>query len=332
MKTTWTRRAVALVAMSAAAAGCVAPRAAVAQAYPAKTVRVVVGVPPGGLQDQLARAIAADLGKLWNQSVIVENRPGAGGIPAAESVARSAPDGHTVLQTDNITYLTNEFLRTAKLPYDLEKDFAPAIVLVAANNILVASPKLPANTLQELLALARARPGSLNYGSFGTGSIAHIDMEALALQAGVKVTHVPYKGGAPLLQALMADEVHFAMTGMTAAIPLIKQGRVKALAYGGEKRSALFPGLPTLSEAGLARFTSSAWFCWVVPSGTPPAVIGRIAADTGRVISAPAFREKHIDAAGHELVNADGAKLAEMLAADKKQFAQRVQPLNLKLD
>lgn len=308
------------------------PHTSLAQAYPAKPVRVVIQVPPGGLQDQLARGIAADLGKLWNQSVLVENRPGAGGIPAAENVARSAPDGYSILQTDNITYLTNEFLRTAKLPYDLAKDFAPVIVLVAANNILVASSKLQANSLQEVLNQARSKPGAFNYGSFGIGSISHIDMEALAAQAGARMTHVPYKGGAPLLQALAADEVHVAMTGMTAAIPLIRQGRIKALAYGGDKRSPLFPDLPTLSEAGFKGFTSSAWFCWVVPAGTPQAIIKRIATDTGRVISAPAFKEKFIDAAGHELVNAHGPKLTEMLTADRQQFAARVKPLNLKLD
>jgi tripartite-type tricarboxylate transporter receptor subunit TctC len=312
--------------------GLVASAASFAQAYPSKPVRVVVGVPPGGLQDQLARGIAADLTKIWGQSVIVENRPGAGGIPAAESVARSAADGYTILQTDNATYLANEFLRTGKLPYELEKDFTPVIVTIAANNILLASAKLPANNVKELIALAKAKPGALNYGSFGVGSIAHIDMEALAAQVGMKVTHIPYKGGAPLMQALAANEVDFSWAGMTAAIPLIKQGRIKALAVGGETRSALFPDVPTISEAGVPGFISSAWFCWLVPAGTPQAVVDRIAGDTGKVISTPEFRAKYIDAAGHELVNVQGSKLAGMLAADKKQFAARVKPLSLKLD
>jgi tripartite-type tricarboxylate transporter receptor subunit TctC len=321
-----------IAALAVALGAFVMPAASRAQDYPAKTVRVVVGVPPGGLQDQLARGITTGLAKTWGESVIVENRPGAGGIPAAESVARSTADGYTILQTDNATYLANEFLRTAKLPYDLEKDFTPVIVTVAANNILLASNRLPASTVKELIALARAKPGVLNYGSFGIGSIAHVDMEALAHQAGIKVTHVPYKGGAPLMQALLANEVDFSWAGMTAAIPLIRQGRIKALAVGGTSRSPLFPDVPTVSEAGVPGFTSSAWFCWLVPSGTPQAVVRKIAQDTGKVISAPEFRAKFVDAAGHELINAQGSKLAAMLASDKKQYAARVKPLGLKLD
>jgi tripartite-type tricarboxylate transporter receptor subunit TctC len=303
-----------------------------AQSYPAKPVRVVVQTPPGGLQDGLARAIAQDLAKLWSQAVVVENRPGAGGIAAAESVARAAPDGHTLLQTDNISFLTNEFLRTAKLPYVLEKDFEPVSILVSAKNIAVGSPKLPATSMQQLVALAKQKPGQLNYGSFGIGSIVHIDVEALANDAGVKFNHVPYKGGAPLVQAVLANEIDFAMMGMTAAIPLIRQGRIKALAYGGLTRSPLFPDLPTLSESGFKGFDSGAWFCWLVPAGTPRAIVDRIAADAGRVISAPEFREKNVNGVGHELVNAHGSKMWEMLANDRKVFAARVKPLNLKLD
>jgi tripartite-type tricarboxylate transporter receptor subunit TctC len=303
-----------------------------AQTFPSKTVRVVVQVPPGGLQDSLARAIAQDLAKSWNQPVVVDNRPGAGGIAAAEFVARSAPDGYTLLQTDNISFLTNEFLRTAKLPYDLEKDFAPVSVLVSAKNIVVGAPKLAATNMQQLVALAKQKPGALNYGSFGIGSIVHIDVEALAKDAGVRFNHVPYKGGAPLVQAVLADEIDFAMMGMTAAIPLIRQGRIKALAYGGLSRSSLFPDLPTLSESGFKGFDSGAWFCWLVPVGTPRAVAERIAVDAGRVISAPEFRERNVTGVGHELVNAQGAKLWEMLAEDRKVFAARVKPLNLKLD
>ncbi len=305
---------------------------ALAQTYPAKPVRVIFGVTAGGLQDQLARGIVVDLAALWNQPVIIENRAGSSGIAAAETVARAAPDGYTILQTGNFNFLVNTFLRATPLPYDLEKDFTPAAVLVAANSILVASPRLQAENVRELIALARAKPGLLNYGSFGIGSSAHIDMEAFVTQAGIQVAHVPYKGGAPVLQALMTDEVQLSMTGLTAAIPLIKQGRIKALAYGGERRSAQFPDLPTVSEAGLAGYTSTSWWCWLTPAGTPPAIVNKIAADTARVLAAPAFREKFIDAAGHELVAGSGDKLKAMLAEDKKVFAARIKPLNLKLE
>jgi tripartite-type tricarboxylate transporter receptor subunit TctC len=309
-----------------------AAQTALAQQFPAKPVRVVIQVPPGGLQDQLARAFGQELGRMWNQAVIIDNRPGAGGIAAAEFVARSPADGHILLQTDNISFLTNEFLRTQKLPYDLEKDFAAVTVLVSAKNIVVGSPGLQASNMQQLVALAKQNPGKLNYGSFGIGSIVHIDTEALGAEAGVRFNHIPYKGGAPLVQAVLANEVDFAMMGMTAAIPLIRSGKIKALAYGGLQRSAVFPDLPTLSESGFKGFDSGAWFCWLVPAGTPRAVIEKIGGDAGRVMAIPEFREKFISGVGHEVVNAQGAKLWEMLAADRKVFAARVKPLNLKLD
>ena len=164
--------------------------AALAQNYPVKPVRVLLGVSAGGLQDQLARGIVADLGALWKQPVIVENRAGSSGIAAAEAVFAAAPDGYTLLQTGNFNFLVNEFVRATPLPYNLEKNFVPVSVLVAANSILVASPRLPVNNLRQLIALAKAKPGSLNYGSFGIGSSAHIDMEGVLAEAGIKAAHV----------------------------------------------------------------------------------------------------------------------------------------------
>lgn len=305
---------------------------ALAQAFPVKPVRVVLRVAPGGLQDSLARAIAVDLTKFLGQPVIIENRPSAGGIAAAEFVARSAADGYTIMQSDNIGFLVNEFVRTERLPYELEKDFAPVIVLASAKNMAVGAPKLPASTMQQLVALAKQKPEAINYGSSGVGSSFHIDAEGLSAEAGIRMNHVPYKGGAPLLQALLANEIDFSLVGMTAAIPLIRQGRIKALAYGGLQRSALFPDVPTLSESGFKGFDSSAWFWWLVPAATPRSVIDRIASDTGRVLTAPEFRERHITSVGHELVNAPGAKAWEMFADGRKAFAARVKPLNLKVD
>jgi tripartite-type tricarboxylate transporter receptor subunit TctC len=305
---------------------------ALAQAFPAKPVRIILRVAPGGLQDSLARAAAADLSKALGQPVLVEHRPSAGGIAAAELVARSAPDGYTLMQSDNIGFLVNEFLRTEKLPYVLEKDFAAVIGLVSAKNMAIASPKFPGSGMRDLVAIAKQKPGALNYASSGIGSIFHIDAEALAAEAGISMNHVPYKGGAPILQAMMAGEIDFSLIGMTAAIPLIRAGKIKALAYGGLQRSALFPDVPTLSESGFKSFDSGAWFWWLAPSATPRAVIDRLAAETGKVISAPEFRERHVAGVGHELLNVHGTKAMEMYAADKRTFAARVKPLNLKID
>lgn len=302
-----------------------------AQDYPVRTVRLVVQVPPGGLQDTIARAAAQELAKLWGQAVIVENRPSAGGIAAAESVARSAADGYTILQTGTSTIFANEFLRKS-LPYDSDKDFAPVVVLIASNNILVASPKLPVSNVRDLIALARSRPGELNYGSLGIGHGTHIDMENFLREANIRATHIPYKGGAQALQATASGEVAFAITGITAAIPLVRQGRIKGLAYAGLQRSELFPDMQTMVEAGFPGFESGGSFGWFVPAATPRPIIDRIAADTGRVISVPAFKEKFITAGGHELVNAPPAAFAELLVRQRKAFADKIKPLNLRIE
>ena len=299
-----------------------------AQEFPTKAVRIVVPFVQGGLHDQLAR----DLGKLWNQSVLVDNRPGAGGIPAAQNVFQSPADGYSIFQTGNMAFLIDRFVRTVKLPYDLERDFAPVIVLASTYDLLAASPNLPVKNLQELIALARSKPGALNFGSFGVGSSSHINGEGLAVAAGYKGTHVPYKGGGPLLQALMTNEISFAIVPLSASLPLVRAGKLKAVAYGGPQRTPLLPDVPTISESGVKGYTVGSWFAWLVPAATPKAVVARIANDTGRVIVTPAFRDKYLTPFGLEPVNAHGSKMWEMLEADKKAFVPRVKPLNLKID
>ncbi len=302
-----------------------------AQDYPVKNVRLVVEVPPGGLQDTIARATAQELSMLWGHAMIVENRPSAGGIAAAESVSHAAPDGHTLMQTGGSTILANEFLRK-NLPFDWNRDFMPVTILIGSNNILVGSPKFPANTLQEIIALARAKPGSLNYGSLGIGHATHVDVEWILRESGVQVTHVPYKGGAQALQSLASGEIAFAITGITAAIPMVKGGRLKGIAYAGLKRSELFPDMPTVVEAGFPGFESGSWFGWFAPSGTPRSTIERIAADVKRVISVPAFKEKFITAGGHELMATPSVEFAPIMERQRKAFAAKIKPLNLKME
>ena len=308
---------------------CVVPLHA--QDFPQRTVRIIVQVPPGGLQDTIARATAQELSTLWGQPVIVENRPSAGGVVAAEGVARAAPDGHTILQTGGSTIYTNEILRK-DLTYDSNRDFAPVTILIASNNILVASPKLAANSLQEIIALARAKPGVLNYGSLGIGHGTHIDMELILREANIKVEHVPYKGGAQALQSLAGGEIAFAITGITAAIPMVRQGRIKGIGYAGLKRSELFPDMPTVAEAGFPGFESGGWFGWFAPAGTPRAAIDRITADVKRVLSVPSFKEKFITAGGHELMATPSAEIGPIMDRQRKAFAAKLKPLNLKLE
>lgn len=301
-----------------------------AQDFPQRTVRIAVQVPPGGLQDTIARATAQELSTLWGHAVIVENRPSAGGVVAAEGVARAAPDGHTILQTGGSTIYANEMLRK-DLPYDA-KDFAPVTILIGSNNILAASPKLPANTLQEIIALARAKPGALNYGSLGIGHATHVDVEWILRESGIKVEHVPYKGGAQALQSVASGEIAFAITGITAAIPMVRQGRIKGIGYAGLKRSELFPDMPTVAEAGFPGFESGSWFGWFVPAATSKVVIERIAADVRKVISVPAFKEKFITAGGHELMATPPGEFGPIMERQRKAFAAKIKPLNLKLE
>lgn len=337
MKTGRFLRQVVNILMAAAMAVCAhpalaqAPAASPAEGFPSKPVRLVVPVPAGGLQDTLARAVAQGVARIWGQAIVVENRAGASGIIAAEFVAKSAPDGYTLMMTDNVSLMTNQFLRS-NLPYDLARDFAPIIALTQTSNILVARPEFPARTVQELVALARTKPAELTYGSFGLGSSPHVDTEAFSALAGIKLTHVPYKGGVAILQGLMSGQLSFSLMGMTAAIPLIKQDRIRALAYGGLRRSPVFPDVPTLSESGFKGFESSAWFGWLAPSATPVAIIDRIAADAGRVISTPEFRDKYALAAGHEVLNLPPAATADLLAADREKYAARLKALNFKLE
>ncbi len=319
-----------LALRAAVLASCLVACSVIAQGYPVKPVRIVLPVPPGGLQDSLARAMAPELTRRWGQPVLVENRAGANGIISADAVAKAPPDGH-MLWMGTMVQLSNDLLNR-KVPFDSVKDLVPVIGLVEAGSILVSSLQHPARNLQDLIAAARAKPGEINYGSFGIGSLPHIDTEALGTQAGVRFTHIPYKGGAEILQGILGEQVTFAIMGITATIPLIRQGRIRAIAYGGAKRSSTFPDVPTISEAGIKGFTSRGWFGWFAPAGTPRAAIDKIAADAGQVISAPEFRDKFIHAAGLEVLNLAPGPLAELLQADRASYAARLKALNIKLE
>ena len=302
--------------------------AVVAQTYPSKPVRIIIGLPPGGTPDMLARGVAQELTKTWGQPVIVENRVSVGDIVAATAVAKSVPDGYTILLSPSTTMNTSQFLRR-NLPYDPVKDFLPVVGLAQTQAYLVASNKLPANTLQELVALARARPGALNYGSWGIGSAAHLDAEALAKAAGVRFTHVPYKGAAAFTNALVAGEIDFVF-GSPATVPLVKQGRLKAFAYTGRERSRLLPDVPTLAETGYD-FESVGMFTLYVPMATPKTVVDKIAQDANQARGTAAF-QKIIAANGMEEFPLHGNALIARLQQSRERFADRIKGLDIKLD
>jgi tripartite-type tricarboxylate transporter receptor subunit TctC len=293
-------------------------------------VKLVIPVPPGGVQDLLARGIGQELSALWGQSVITENRPGAGGVSAADAVAKAAPDGYMIFMADEVP-LTITPLLMSRLPYDPLNDFTPVVALVQSSHVLVVATGAPYGSVKELLAAARSRPGALNYGTFGAGSTGHLNTEELAALAGIKVTHVPYKGGADVLRALVAGDIQFAITGLTPAQPLLKQGRLKAIAYTGARRLVSLPDVPTMAEAGVPGFQTRSWFGWMVPAGTPRPVVERIAADAGRVIATNEFRDKYLAPAGVEVLNLGPDQFPSLLAETRAKYQAQVRRLDFKV-
>ncbi len=296
---------------------------ALAQTYPSKPIRIVVPYPAGGGIDIMSRLIAQRLAQRFSQSVVVENKPGAGTIVAAESVARAAPDGHTLLITTDATITINPYLY-AKLPYDAVKDFAPVSQLVLLNQLLLAHPALPVSNLKELIAHAKANPGKLNYASYGVGSQPHLAMEILKSQTGSDIVHVPYKGIPQAVPAAIAGEVQLTFSGAASSQAHIRAGRLKALAIGGAARLPLLPDVPTFAESGFPEVPANAWFGLFAPAGTPREVITLLHGEVVRLLKEPEFVQKEIAAKGYELVASSPEEFAAFLVGDAKRNAQAV--------
>jgi tripartite-type tricarboxylate transporter receptor subunit TctC len=245
------------------------PAYAQAPAYPAKPVRLVVPFPPGGSLDIAGRLIAQKLTETWGQTVVVENKPGAGGNIGADYVAKSPPDGYTILLGALSTHAVNPSLYKS-MPYDAVKDFAPITLIAITPNVLVVNASLPVNSAKEFIAYAKANPGKLNFGSGSNGSAGHLAGELFKVETGSDAVHVPFKGGAPATQALMAGDTQFMFDNLANAMSQVKAGRIKALAVTTAQRSSLVPDLPTMSEAGLTGFDISTWYGLFAPAGTPP--------------------------------------------------------------
>ena len=296
---------------------------AAAQSWPAKPVRIVVAYPPGGGIDVMARQIGERLTQTWGQPVIVENKPGANTILATDAVAKSAPDGYTVLMTTDATFSINPHLYK-KLPFDTQRDFIPVTMLVLLQQMLVAHPALPANTLDELIKLAKAKPGSINYASYGSGSQPHLSGEMLKNKAGIDLVHVPYKGISLAVPAVMAGEVQLTFAGIATSTAPLKAGRIKALAIGGPQRSPLFPQVPTFAELGYPEVETHAWFGFFVPAGSPREAVMRIYQDTKKVLDDPAFRQKQLIERGYDVVGSGPDEFAAYIRKDSESRARAV--------
>ncbi len=282
------RPAVFLLALAAFAAGSATAQPAV---YPTKPIRLVVPFTPGGSTDILARAIGQELAKAWGQSVIVDNVPGAGGAIGADKVAKAAPDGYTLLMGHIGTLAVNPSLYP-KLPYNPVKDFSPVAWVARVPNVLVVHPAVPAKNVQELVALAKAKPGQLNYGSGGNGSAANLATEYFKLQTGVAIVHIPYKGTAPAVTDLIGGQIQVLFTGAPAVIGHIKSGQLRALAVSSPKRLDALPELPTVAESGYKDFEADQWYGVVAPAGTPREVVNKLNAQINLALNTPELKAR----------------------------------------
>jgi tripartite-type tricarboxylate transporter receptor subunit TctC len=296
--------------------------------YPARAVQVVVPFPAGGPTDVLTRVLAQKLAERWSKPVVVVNKPGAGGTIGSDIVAKSAPDGYTLLMATTSTHSIGPSLQ--KLPYDPVKDFAPVSQVSNATNVLVVSPKLGVANVRELVALAKAKPGALNFASSGTGTIPHLTGELFKHLAQLDIVHVPYKGTGLSIPDLANGQVALLFDSIVTAQTHVKSGSVKALAISSPRRTPLMPDLPTMIEAGVPGFESETWFGLFAPAGTPADIVSRVSADTAAVLAAPDVRARFA-AAGAETVGGTPAQLAARVKSDAAKWAAVIKAANVKV-
>ena len=298
--------------------------------YPIKGIRLVVPFPPGGPLDVIGRLIAQRLTEAWGQSVVVDNRPGAGGNIGADIVAKSAPDGYTVVMGALSTHAVNPSL-FPKMPYDAVKDFAPISLVAITPNVLVVNSSLPVNSVKELIAYAKANPGKLAFGSGSNGSAGHLAGELLKADTGVDMIHVPFKGGAPATQALLAGDTQLMFDNLANAVPQVKAGKLKALAVTTAQRSPLAPELPTMAEAGVPGFDISTWFGLLAPAGTPRDIIAKWNIEVVRILNSPDMRERMV-AQGAEPAPDTPEQFAAFIGQEIAKYARIVKASGAKVD
>ena len=302
-----------------------------AQSYPSKPIRLIVPYPPGGPLDIMARAIGQKLTEAWSQPVVVDNRAGAGGNIGADLVAKSTADGYTLLMGAVATHAINPTLY-AKLPYDPVKDFAPVALVAQVPNILVVNPSVPARSVPELIDLVRARPGYLNFGSGSTGSTGHLAGELFNTMAGVKMVHIPYKGGAPAMADLLAGQVQLMFDNLANALPQVKAGRLRALAVTTLARSPAMPELPTIAESGLPGFDLTTWFGVMAPARTPPEIVVKLNAEIVRALNAKDMRERLEKMGAEPPPNNTPERFAAFIGSEAAKYAKVVRDSGAKVE
>jgi len=298
------------------------------QAYPGKPIRFVVPYPPGGSTTPVARLIGEKLTEHWGQPVLIDNRPGANTMIGTEAVAKSPADGYTILLT-SLAYMSTPLVMPTH--YDALKDFAPVATLISAELLMALHPGVPANNLQEFIALAKSRPGELNYATSAAGGSTHLAAELLNILAGIKTQHIPYKGGGPALTDLMGGQVQFHFNTPLNLTPHIKSGKLKAIAVTGKARLAALPQVPTFSEAGLPGLDVREWFGIVAPAGTPKPIVDKLSVEIAKILDTPEFKDTVANFGMVPMV-ATPDQMAALLQADIAKFAMIVKTANIKLE
>jgi tripartite-type tricarboxylate transporter receptor subunit TctC len=314
--------------IAAAIVLCAAGVSSAQQPYPAKPIRIISPYAPGGTTDVLARLVGSKLTESWGQPILVEPRPGGNTVIGSEIVTKSAPDGYTLLSVLVSHVIVPNLMAT---PYDAVKDFAALGTIATTQLILVVHPSLPAKSVQELIALARSKPGVLNYGSGGSGTVTHLAGEFFGMQAGIKTQHVPYKGSSQVLVDLVGGQIHMYFGPPLMVLPHVKNGRVRALATSGDARLATLPDLPTATQAGVKGFELTTWYGLLAPAATPRAIIDRWGADMAKVLAMPDVREKLLSQGMDPFISTPD-EFAALIKADHAKFARIIKTGNIKLE
>jgi tripartite-type tricarboxylate transporter receptor subunit TctC len=304
---------------------------AYAQAWPQKPVRIIVPFAPGGASDLMPRLVGEKLAAMWGQPVVIENRPGAAGNIGMEAGARAAPDGYTLLAAPNGNLVVNPHMYS-KLAYDVFRDLAPVTRIAAVQNVLVVHPDVPANTMKELVALARAKPGALNFASPGNGSQAHVGVELLKQRLGLDLVHLPYQGVGPAMKDLLGGRIQLMLAQVPSALPHIKAGKLRALGVASPAPLATLPDVPTLAaSADLPGFEAVSWYALMAPAGTPRDVVGKIHSDVAKALQMADVRER-LSGMGAEPSGESPGELAARIKAEYERWGEVVRKANIKAD
>ena len=298
------------------------------QTYPNKPIRLIIPFPPGGSNNLIARLLGQKLTESWAQPVVVDNRPGGNTVIGTEALVKSQPDGYTVLLAAS-SHVTTPLLQPT--PYDAIRDFAPIATIASTELVLTVHPSLPANTLQEFIALAKSKPGQLNYASAGTGNSTHLAGAFFNILTGARMQHIPYKGSGPALTDLIGGQIQLYFVSPGSALPLIQSGKIRAIAISGEARSRALPQVPTFTEAGLPGFDVKVWYGLLAPAGTPNAIVDKLSSEIVKIAAMPDVADK-LRSQGLEPFYTTPAQLAALIKADTAKYAKIIKTANIKLE